>query len=400
MIKNDVDTVALRVGWGKYDQWEGPWFQGKQPYELPAAPDFFDRVMATITATEGGKYDAINMYDRCKVTVGVIQWGEVCANGAVTRMLGLCADHDLMLVRGYLAEAGLSIDRVGGEWRIMYGGVAVRGESVQNLAFFGGSDGRVGHWTQDQKAHAKRVAAALAAMWTVPAFRDAQMQFTKPKLIDFAAPFGAGPSALFARGFPTDGWGGAMRAGYLSFAANLPAVAARRVTPIILGLSKTDPRAACHALLKDLTFGPGVAIYPERYNKIRPVLETLFGVDLPDVYRELKAWENAAGEPAKLFPTLQAIQAELIVLGYDLGPWGADGRPGAKTTAAVKAFQRAHGLDADGVVGKLTLAALATAREERLRGPHAIDEEAPDTKRQTPTSKSQEMAAVRPEDKS
>lgn len=51
-------------------------------------------------------------------------------------------------------------------------------------------------------------------------------------------------------------------------------------------------------------------------------------------------------------------QSLLLSLGYDLGAYGADGKFGAKTEKAVKAFQRDRGLAADGIVGPKTWAAL------------------------------------------
>ena len=51
-------------------------------------------------------------------------------------------------------------------------------------------------------------------------------------------------------------------------------------------------------------------------------------------------------------------QTMLIQRGYDLGSYGADGKFGAKTEAAVKAFQRDNGLAADGIIGSATWKAL------------------------------------------
>lgn len=56
-----------------------------------------------------------------------------------------------------------------------------------------------------------------------------------------------------------------------------------------------------------------------------------------------------------------AVQAQLVFLGYDVGSWGADGRFGAATTKAVKAFQSAEGIGVDGAVGNETRAALNAA---------------------------------------
>lgn len=55
-----------------------------------------------------------------------------------------------------------------------------------------------------------------------------------------------------------------------------------------------------------------------------------------------------------------AIQRALLSLGYDPGP--ADGIAGAKTKAAIVAFQRAAGLYPDGIVGPKTIMALQAGR--------------------------------------
>lgn len=54
------------------------------------------------------------------------------------------------------------------------------------------------------------------------------------------------------------------------------------------------------------------------------------------------------------------IQEALLVRGYDLGPSGADGDIGGRTIAAITAFQHVAGLNADGLAGPLTQAALRT----------------------------------------
>lgn len=62
--------------------------------------------------------------------------------------------------------------------------------------------------------------------------------------------------------------------------------------------------------------------------------------------------KGSSGEAVKL------AQELLIKKGYDLSPYGADGKFGNKTLAAVKAFQKAQGLVVDGIVGKNTWKAL------------------------------------------
>ena len=56
---------------------------------------------------------------------------------------------------------------------------------------------------------------------------------------------------------------------------------------------------------------------------------------------------------------VRVLQRMLLANGCTLPRYGADGDAGAETIAAVKAFQTAHKLTADGVAGPLTWAALA-----------------------------------------
>ena len=55
------------------------------------------------------------------------------------------------------------------------------------------------------------------------------------------------------------------------------------------------------------------------------------------------------------------LQTMLLKLGYDLGSWGVDGDFGKDTEAAVRRFQQEHGLEADGIAGPATFAALEKA---------------------------------------
>ena len=73
------------------------------------------------------------------------------------------------------------------------------------------------------------------------------------------------------------------------------------------------------------------------------------------------------------------LQTKLINQGYDLGSYGADGDFGKDTEKAVKAFQRDHGLEVDGVVGKQTWAALDKSVPAKLYTvtiPHLTEDQA------------------------
>lgn len=67
--------------------------------------------------------------------------------------------------------------------------------------------------------------------------------------------------------------------------------------------------------------------------------------------------DGCEGDDVKL------LQEYLISLDYNLGKWGADGDFGDATELAVIAFQRASGLDDDGIYGPLTHKALMEAIE-------------------------------------
>ena len=73
--------------------------------------------------------------------------------------------------------------------------------------------------------------------------------------------------------------------------------------------------------------------------------------------------EAEGSPPVNGLPTLRKgskgaavteLQTILLKLGYDLGPCGIDGDFGKRTDAAVRKYQKDHGLAADGIVGKMT----------------------------------------------
>lgn len=71
-------------------------------------------------------------------------------------------------------------------------------------------------------------------------------------------------------------------------------------------------------------------------------------------------------------------QQMLTDLGYDTG--GVDGIFGRKTGEAVKAFQRASGLKADGILGKNTIAALNKVRGGNNTGKYSVSDKRKSTK--------------------
>ncbi len=366
---------AGQVGWGRYSVFEGPVFFGHQKLRLVEPHDSDNmKLMQVITATEGGAFDAVNMYDKCIMTVGVIQWCDAAPQLSVCDMLGAldAAGCELTEIRQFADKIGYSLGRTpGGKFRfIRAGGNAVDTQEEQRQLYFGGSSGRQGAWSAQHKTHARIMAAAMASSFQGAREQQAQIDFTAPKLTQFAG--ANGRKVFFSESSPKGPLMDAMRAAYLSYAANLPVVADRMLGSV--GTDGIGTEKWAFKALQKMAFGPGIALYPERYNKIRPHLERLYGVDLPDFARDIqKALDNLGKVPSAdfnyvkgigidpNFGTVKDVQRALLHLGYDLGPRRDDGNMGAKTTGAIKEFQRSANLEDDGAVGRLTRAALIDA---------------------------------------
>jgi hypothetical protein len=358
-------TTPANIQWGSYKEFEGPFFRGTQKFKLPDNPTESQRVVGVITATEGGSYDAMNLYDRCIISTGLLQWCE--ANYFLTSsLLGaiLQKQSSLMSHLQPALDASNATFRLksGDKWRFYIG--KTDPEEVDTLPeqqrlFLLNSDGHLGTWDDASKQHAKLWASCVANLLAEPAAQAIQIDYTAARVRMFAST--QAKEILFNDPTPSESWCGAMRAGYLSFAANLPAVASRHLIKAVSATTATkwSPDWCC-AVFRELTFGPGIAIYPHRYKAIRPVVEQLYSVDLPDMAEDLKNWKSGLAQTADLsegapdFTEPREIQRLLIALKYDLGPSGADGVFGKKSREALSTFQRLNGLTADGMPGSNT----------------------------------------------
>ncbi|HED37326.1 MAG TPA: peptidoglycan-binding protein [Ignavibacteria bacterium] len=225
----------------------------------------------------------------------------------------------------------------------------------QKQLFLLHSNGHKGTWDNESKDRVKLWVSCLANTLIQQEADRLQIQFTVPRLKSFASL--SAKSILWGEKRVDTGFTGALRAAYLSFASNLPTVASRHLDIAVKAsnANKWSPDW-CISILKELTFGPDISIYPARYNKIRPALERNYGVTIPDFAKELENWhsrfKNSEGIPR--FTEVTEIQELLVRLGYDLGPSKVDGRMGPKTKDAIHTFQNLHGLFADSIVGPLT----------------------------------------------
>jgi hypothetical protein len=325
-------------------------------------------MMAVLTATEGGHFDAVNMYDRCVMTAGLIQW---CDGGqfSVCDLLGqiLEASSEAMIpMFAHIHSIGVEFKKNSRDrYRFFFSDE--RGEvdriQEQKQLYLLKSSGEIGTWDDASKSRALDWACAMANTLQHPVAIAAQVQYTVPRLKWFVTPdamphiYGEWPAGCEQIMHMT-------QAAYSSFAGNLPATAAKMLLQhVATTTTKKGTLEWTLGLFQKLTFGPNITIYPGRYNRIRPVLEKLYGINLPDMADDLKTQtagnvSNVPNYPESAFDTVQEIQAALIKLKYDLGPSGADGKFGNKTKAAVMAFQRSVGLDPTGIVDPMTKTAL------------------------------------------
>lgn len=359
-------VTAADIGWASYRQYEGPFFKGVASFRMPAAPTEAHRIVRVITATEGGHFDSFNGYDKCDATLGLIQW---CDHGqySVCDMLGYTGERvpeALSSISSFCAAHGLSFRKnARGRWRYFF--PDARGEvdrSVeQDELYHLHSTGHKGTWDAESRSYAKAFAAAMCNVYAGDDAQAAQADFTAARLSWFVA---SKAKPIFDEAPPT-AVGRCFQAAYLSYAANNPSWAQTHLLRAD-GASKA-PRfseAWLVDVLRQLTFGPNIAIYPHRYNAIRPVLETLYGIDLPDMAAELRAWEAAWGPIMKT----EEAQAILLRLGHNLGKSGPNGDgvdnvAGKKTREAIRSFQETHGLDPTGFLDPGTRDALIAARD-------------------------------------
>lgn len=353
------------IRWGSYKNFEGPWCAGEAKYALPKDPSEEERIMYVITATEGGRYDAVNMYDVCLWTAGIIQWCNRAPQRSVDKLMGVvarAAPDALAPLRELAGERGYMLR--GGDFYLGQG--MVDDVKEQQRLYFLGASGEKGGWKSEDKEWAKRWCLATQQVLSDPRTHRAQVQYTLPRMVKFFA-YKAGKE-LFHKA-PKSPIGQAWRALYLSFAANNPAKAAEAVEEATRdSAGKMEPwtESWLANMARHLTFDPGISIYPHRYNKIRPVIEKLWGVDLPDTASDVAEWKEKLAIAERWLDPLE-MQRALIALGFDLGPKKADGVPGKKTRDALLQLEKVTGVPEehqDGMPDQYTLPRLEKALQK------------------------------------
>lgn len=388
-----MKPTSGQIGWGTYEAYEGPFFRGSITYSLPLNATWKEKVLYVVTTTEGGRYDAINMYDQCIISAGLIQECE----GGIFRLSDLLGQIDRLApvaiapFQAFLAGFGYTFRETKQGYRFLRMAdlkpILTRAEQA---TFFLGCSGRVGAWgpkeatqqTPEQRLlreRAREWAAQVAAVLSHPSALAVQSKFVAAGITGFFLPYSRA-NLLDTRDTPKtpeqQKYCDAAIAMFTSFAANNSVMADKAFKNLNGIPSKYIPFTQdwLASLAFHLTFDCGFKIYPTRYQGIRPVIETLYGVDLPDYARELRMYAKDAvitvkgdkGKAAYDLSTPKGIQSFLIWQGCDLGPAGSDGIFGKKTTEAVRGFQAQQGLQSDGIVGPKTLAKMKEVAKNDL----------------------------------
>lgn len=273
------------VKWVKYGPRRGPWFSGTFKFELPENPDENDRYIAVITAAEGGHYDAVNMYDRAVVSIGLIQWIEANQHtvsdllGAVATALGPVYVNDALAPALALSNAcftSLSAKK----WRFLSLDGMREIDSTKDVQdLFLGCDGYADSWTPESKSKSMLWASCLANVWKDPRARQVQLDFTKNRLQNFV--YANARSVLFSE-HTTDPVVLATRALYMQFAINNPSIANLVITTAAAATSL--PRYThdwCMHITRHLTLQSPLSEWQNRYVNVSATLEKIYGVKFP-----------------------------------------------------------------------------------------------------------------------
>jgi hypothetical protein len=314
-------TSINDIGWSQYKLWEGPIFLGKHKYAPKENPDFLDKVLNVFTNVEGGTFDALNMYDKCIISLGLIQRCEIAPIYGTSEMIGNCAEinHDELNRALKLMPASPEFIKTKLGWRFYVNGVEINTKQLQQNMFLS-TDGLKGSWNNESKLYAKQTASALCSVYDYEPFKKTQEEYAKSLLTKFV--YKDAQDLIFSME-SNDGYTGAMKAAYISFAGNSPTVANNCAREMkhneIFDIMNDEDK--CVSMIRSLVFDSEISIWPVRYDKIRKTIEKLFNVNLPDFSSELKQWNNNY----KYGKTLHEVQAALDNLGYDIGPKGING---------------------------------------------------------------------------
>ena len=295
-----MPITIKNIRWGSYGNYEGPVFYGQYRFKLSKNPSIEEKIVYAMSSTEGNAYDAINAYDKCIMTVGIIQWCDKFH--LMTQMLGYIVERlgkDVILkhVNDMHIPALLGSDitfnkNANGSWRWYLNNVECSTPKLLRALYYAGGTGIKGSWTKHQKLVAKSWVVALARVWDNPQARALQTIYTASKLNLFVMKDAR--DILHLNDDNWNDWVGAVKTFYLSYAANNPKEANRLVKLAFQQLKEKNikkwSKNWCLYIIQTLVLKSKFKIWPDRYNRSRDEIESLYGIQLPKTAKELAAF--------------------------------------------------------------------------------------------------------------
>ena len=284
----------MKISWGKYTNYEGPYHIGENKFILPTNHDLSDRILYAISATEGN-FDSVNMYDKCIVSVGMIQWCEAnyCGTTALISEFTLKNGREifdssfkevidsfkynpLKLINNkywFIDQAGNVIDKVD-----------------EQKKYFLGCEGTIGSWNDTAKEKANMWLRCFATFLKNKKVIEFQVEYTKRKINELYYHRDVKNilnSVIKDSKEKSDIYEISLIA-YTSFAANNPKFAKEN---FILAHEKNKDKIFTRewllAILRQMTFKNNIPIYKHRYEKIIKVLNSLYKINMPTTQEEL-----------------------------------------------------------------------------------------------------------------
>lgn len=285
----------MKILWGKYLEYEGPFYMGIKNYSLPEKHELSDRILYAISATEG-KFDSINMYDKCIISVGMIQWCEANYCGVTSLVSEYCLkfgrelfDSSFKEVINYLGYNPLKLINKK-YWFVDKENKIIDKSEVQKQYFLG-CDGKIGSWNEESKTKANTWLKSFATFLANDKVCSFQIEYTKKKINElyFNKDVKKILNSVILDSKEKIDICEAATIAYISFAANHPKFAKEN---FILANEKNKDKIFTKdwllAVCRQMTFKNGIKIYPHRYDKIIKVINSLYQINMPSKSEDLK----------------------------------------------------------------------------------------------------------------
>lgn len=286
----------MKILWGKYQEYEGPYYLGENKYVLPEKHDISDRVLYAIAATEGN-FDSINMYDRCIISVGMIQWCEANYCGVTSLVSDFCIrygrqifDNSFKDIIDYLGYNPLKL--VDKKYCFIDKNGNIMDKAEEQKLYFLGCDGKIGSWNDEAKNRANKWVQSFSTFLKDKKVIQFQIEYTKRKINDFFFNKDVKQilnSVILDSKEKKDICEAATIA-YISFSANNPKFAKEN---FLLAHEKNKDKIFTKewllSILRQMTFKNKIKIYTHRYEKIIKVINSLYPINLPLKSDELQS---------------------------------------------------------------------------------------------------------------